>query len=82
MLSLNQQVQAGCDSVDILHTVLQLRERRPKMVQTQEQYSFIYQCLSHFIHSWVTGEDRHDGLIRDKLLDAGLDNFGFEHVKL
>ena len=43
LASLTQQVEAGCQAVDVLGTVLQLRARRPKMVQTQEQYTFLYQ---------------------------------------
>ena len=43
LASLTQQVEAGCEAVDVLGTVLQLRARRPKMVQTQEQYTFLYQ---------------------------------------
>ena len=43
LASLTQQVEAGCEEVDVLGTVLQLRARRPKMVQTQEQYTFLYQ---------------------------------------
>ena len=33
LASLTQQVEAGCQAVDVLGTVLQLRARRPKMVQ-------------------------------------------------
>lgn len=82
LLSLTQQIQAGCDSVDIMQTVSQLREKRPKMVQTQEQYLFLYQCLAVFIRKWMNGEDSVDAYVGDKVLDEGLDNFGFEHVKL
>ena len=32
------------ETVDILSTVKKLRQLRPKLVQTQEQYLFIYQA--------------------------------------
>jgi protein tyrosine phosphatase len=38
------------DMVDVLNTVMQLRQLRPKLVQTQEQYQFIYQ-VNIYIHS-------------------------------
>jgi len=82
LLSLTQQIQSGCDSVDIMQTVTQLREKRPKMVQTQEQYHFLYQCIMVFIRQWMNGADIVDGFVGDRVLDAGVDNFGFEHVKL
>ena len=66
-----------------MDTVLKLREKRPKMVQTQEQYNFLYQCLSVYIRRRLTGEDNTDTrILSDTVLDAGIDNFGFEHVKL
>ena len=52
------------------------------MVQTREQYVFIYQCIATFVKNWMNGEDFVDSVIGDKVLDAGVDNFGFEHVKL
>ena len=83
LASLTEQVQAGCGSIDIMETVLKLREKRPKMVQTQEQYLFLYQCMSVFVRRWLTGEDGVDTkIVSDNVLDAGIDNFGFEHVKL
>jgi len=82
LLSLTQQIQAGCDSIDIKQTVCDLRGKRPKMVQTREQYVFIYQCIATFVKNWMNGEDFVDSVIGDKVLDAGVDNFGFEHVKL
>ena len=57
-------------------------EKRPKMVQTQEQYHFLYQCIMVFIRQWMNGADIVDGFVGDRVLDAGVDNFGFEHVKL
>ena len=83
LLSLTEQIQAGCGTIDVMETVLKLREKRPKMVQTEEQYNFLYQCLSLFIRRRLTGEDNVDTrIINDTVLDAGIDNFGFEHVKL
>ncbi|CAH8863497.1 unnamed protein product [Trichobilharzia szidati] len=35
--------------IDIFKTVLWLRSQRNRMVQTTEQYIFIYECLAHFI---------------------------------
>ena len=83
--SLTEQIKAGCDSIDILDTVLKLREKRPKMVQTAEQYTFLYQALATFIRRWMTGDvDSVDqsSVGSDVVLDAGIDNFGFEHVLL
>jgi protein tyrosine phosphatase len=40
--SLMEQVKKE-ETVNILDTVKKLRELRPKLVQTQEQYLFIYQ---------------------------------------
>lgn len=83
--SLIEQIKAGCDSIDILDTVLKLREKRPKMVQTVEQYTFLYQALVTFIRRWMAGEVDsvvHSTVGSDIVLDAGIDNFGFEHVKL
>ena len=83
LLSLTEQIQAGCGTIDVMETVLKLREKRPKMVQTEEQYNFLYQCLSVYIRRRLTGEDNTDTrIISDTVLDAGIDNFGFEHVKL
>ena len=66
-----------------METVLKLREKRPKMVQTQEQFLFLYQCLCVFIRRWSTGDDSVEvNVVSDTVLDAGIDNFGFEHVKL
>ena len=84
LLSLTEQVQAGCGSIDVMDTVLKLREKRPKMVQTAEQYNFLYQCLSVYIKRRLMGEENVDTKVikTDTVLDAGIDNFGFEHVKL
>lgn len=83
LASLTEQVQGGCGSIDIMETVLKLREKRPKMVQTQEQYLFLYQCMAVFVRRWITGEVAVDTkIVSDTVLDAGIDNFGFEHVKL
>ena len=49
LLSLTEEVAAGREAVDVLHTVLKLREKRPKMVQTREQFLFIHHCLALFI---------------------------------
>ena len=65
-----------------MQTVSQLREKRPKMVQTHQQYVFLYQCMVAFIQQWINGEDSVDTFVGDRVLDAGVDNFGFEHVKL
>lgn len=83
--SLTEQIKAGCDSIDILDTVLKLREKRPKMVQTAEQYTFLYQALATFIRRWMAGDVDsmdHFSVGSDVVLDAGIDNFGFEHVLL
>ncbi len=83
--SLTEQIKAGCDSIDILDTVLKLREKRPKMVQTAEQYTFLYQALATFIRRWMAGDVDsldHSSVGSDVVLDAGIDNFGFEHVLL
>lgn len=83
LASLTEQITSGYGTIDIMETVLKLREKRPKMVQTQEQYLFLYQCLLVFIRRWVTGDDGVDAkIVSDNVLDAGIDNFGFEHVKL
>ena len=37
--------------IDITSTVQRLREQRPKMVQTYDQYLFIYTCVREFINS-------------------------------
>jgi len=80
---LTEQVKAGAESIDILGTVLLLRELRPKMVQTQEQYSFIYQVMDEFIKRRQLGEDVLDMVtVKDEVLEEGVDNFGFEHVHL
>lgn len=80
---LTEQVKAGAESIDILGTVLLLRELRPKMVQTQEQYSFIYQVMDEFIKRRQLGEDVLDMVtVKDEVLEEGVDNFGFEHVQL
>ena len=78
LASLTEQVQGGCGSIDIMKTVLMLREKRPKMVQTQEQYLFLYQCMAVFVKRWITGEVAVDTkIVSDTVLDAGIDNFGF-----
>ena len=83
LASLTEQIKAGNTNIDIMETVLKLREKRPKMVQTQEQYMFLYQAMSLFIRRWMTGDDCTDfKTVSDSVLDAGIDNFGFEHVKL
>lgn len=78
--SLMEQVKKE-ERVDILHTVKQLRQLRPKLVQTQEQYLFIYQVINLYLKHG----DEVDGVPvepLDELLDEGVVNFGFEHVKL
>jgi len=79
---LTELVRSGESSVDILATVLLLRETRPKMVQTLQQYSFLYQAMDVFIKSWKRGEIVPAVVLKDDVLDSGMDNFGFEHVQL
>ncbi|PFX20582.1 Receptor-type tyrosine-protein phosphatase delta [Stylophora pistillata] len=38
--------------VDVFQTVKQLRAKRPAMVQTKDQYEFIYSALSEYLHSF------------------------------
>lgn len=80
---LTELVKNGESSIDILSTVLQLRELRPKMVQSLQQYMFLYQALDIFIKMHRSGQDFPDQVVvKDEVLEAGVDNFGFEHVKL
>jgi len=43
-------VEKGADEVDVALVVKHLREQRPKMVQSIDQYQFIYTCVSQFIN--------------------------------
>jgi len=79
---LTELVRSGESSIDILGTVLLLRETRPKMVQTLQQYSFLYQAMDVFIKSWRRGELAPAVVLKDDVLDSGMDNFGFENVQL
>jgi len=81
LLSLAEQMKGGSESVDVLKTVLALRKMRPKMVQTLEQYDLIHRCLVSLSDDVSGGRGSVRGL-GDVLLDAGVDNFGFEHVKI
>lgn len=66
-------------SLDVMKTVFQLRALRPKLVQTFEQYALLYQVMDAYLE-----RDLEDEVVlpADDVLDAGIDNFGFEHVKL
>ena len=50
---LTELVRSGESSIDILATVLLLRETRPKMVQTLQQYSFLYQVTSRYTNQQI-----------------------------
>jgi len=80
---LTELVKSRESSIDILSTVLQLRELRPKMVQSLQQYTFLYQAMDMFIKMQRSGQDFPEKVVvKDEVLEAGVDNFGFEHVKL
>lgn len=38
--------------VDVFQTVKQLRAQRPAMVQTKDQYEFVYSALSEYLDSF------------------------------
>ncbi|XP_046436955.1 uncharacterized protein LOC124188395 isoform X2 [Daphnia pulex] len=37
--------------IDIFSTILRMRECRLNMVQSEEQYEYIYRCMSHFVNT-------------------------------
>lgn len=37
--------------IDIFSTVLRMRECRINMVQSEEQYEYVYRCMSHFVNT-------------------------------
>jgi protein tyrosine phosphatase len=49
-LIVNQLRRVGLHApVDVAHCVQMLREQRSGMVQTEQQYTFIYQALAHYV---------------------------------
>ena len=79
LLALSEQVNGGADNIDVLGTVISLREKRTKMVQTEEQYMFLHHAINDFI---LGEEEGSQHAVGDDVLDDGIDNFGFEHVRL
>ncbi|XP_052089209.1 receptor-type tyrosine-protein phosphatase beta-like [Mytilus californianus] len=46
-----QELRSGRQEVDIFGTILKLRNNRVNMVQTEDQYVFIFNCIKDFIES-------------------------------
>jgi len=45
---INNMDAVASSELDIFHTVYQLRKQRVYMVQTREQYEFLYKCVLHY----------------------------------
>ncbi|XP_069132606.1 tyrosine-protein phosphatase 10D-like isoform X1 [Argopecten irradians] len=54
-----QRLNAGKQEVDIFNMVLGMRNERPNMVQTEDQYIFIHECIKDFLTSG-NDEDEED----------------------
>ena len=52
-----QQLQQGATTLNVFEGVLKLREHRPKMVQTEDQYHYIHLCLRQAIQKYLKFED-------------------------
>jgi len=52
-------------SIDVFGTVLQLREYRCQMVQTETQYIFIHDCMSLEIERLLNPESTYEGVYND-----------------
>ena len=53
-LIVNQLKQHGlATAVDVAHCVQMLREQRSGMVQTEQQYTFIYQAVAYFVQKQI-----------------------------
>ena len=48
-----QELYSGARSVSVFYTVKEMRKHRPKLVQTAEQYMFIYLCLQQAIRQYT-----------------------------
>lgn len=43
-------INEGNSDIDVAHTLMEIREQRQGMVQTEPQYKFIYKALAHYIN--------------------------------
>lgn len=51
--------------IDIFACVMHLRKQRMKMVETVEQYKFLYQALSYYISRIANDKDRQETQTQD-----------------
>lgn len=45
-------IDGDCD-IDVARTLMEIREQRQGMVQTEPQYKFIYKALAHYINTSI-----------------------------
>ncbi|XP_021372257.1 tyrosine-protein phosphatase 10D-like isoform X2 [Mizuhopecten yessoensis] len=55
-----QKLNAGHQEVDIFNMVLGMRNERPNMVQTEDQYIFIHECIKDFLSSDEDEEEEEE----------------------